>query len=330
MQREYIDLINEMKSYITPHIIERGYDYYISDHVSEVHTDQEWITATVMGSYDDYTVRIHREEFYRSECDCPYDDYCKHMAAVVYYVAKNGDKLLSRDQQNPVNHVEMEKKIEGLSEELLVDILQELFIRNPVSKSFFQQILNEKERSLQLKGEEIHNYNWAEAVAYFKRETPKVFAEAEALFEYTEEEYGYDEMDSIDFSEGIKVIDQWQEDLDQLIDSEVWIAGLAGYIVTIENLRIWKDEMITHRYTGYMDDYDFDRFDELIGTWLSKLEKHIDLYRSFMKKSKRNPDPLTEQMKHSILQNCHETEDFIDWFPILRESSSRVMVNCCT
>lgn len=46
------------------------------------------IHATVLGNYGDYSVQVHVADFIKSRCNCPYGDYCKHMAAVVYYVTR--------------------------------------------------------------------------------------------------------------------------------------------------------------------------------------------------------------------------------------------------
>lgn len=87
LKNPFQQLTEQMNQYIAPHIMERGFDYYLQGQVEEVEIGETWIKATVLGSYGDYWVKVHRERFSLSECDCPYEDYCKHMAAVIYQVA---------------------------------------------------------------------------------------------------------------------------------------------------------------------------------------------------------------------------------------------------
>lgn len=78
----------EWNEFFESRILDRGYDYYLSDLVSNISIKEDVIRATVFGS-DDYHVLIYKEgnEISDMECECPYADkgyYCKHMAAVLY------------------------------------------------------------------------------------------------------------------------------------------------------------------------------------------------------------------------------------------------------
>ena len=42
------------------------------------------VFAFVTGNAGNYEVVIDLEDFSESNCECPYENYCKHMAAVVY------------------------------------------------------------------------------------------------------------------------------------------------------------------------------------------------------------------------------------------------------
>jgi uncharacterized Zn finger protein len=84
--QDWTSLMREMDRYVPDHIIDRGCEYWEQGLVEEVRIEQQWIRATVLGNYGDYDVKVHRSDFSKSRCDCPYEGYCKHMAAVVYYV----------------------------------------------------------------------------------------------------------------------------------------------------------------------------------------------------------------------------------------------------
>ena len=76
------------KKLFKPWILERGYEYFDEQRVTDLEINSDQVTAYVMGS-DDYYVSILLDnneptEFY---CNCPYaegGEYCKHMAAVLF------------------------------------------------------------------------------------------------------------------------------------------------------------------------------------------------------------------------------------------------------
>lgn len=71
-----------------PHILERGYEYFLEERVVDFWLKDDLIKASVAGT-DDYEVVIEGigYDFPRLYCDCPFadtDNNCKHMAAVLY------------------------------------------------------------------------------------------------------------------------------------------------------------------------------------------------------------------------------------------------------
>jgi uncharacterized Zn finger protein len=79
----------------SPHILERGYNYYMDGLVSRIEKAEEGYQATVEGTAE-YTVSIfcRGERVTGMDCDCPYagdGNYCKHMAAVLYELENPGD-----------------------------------------------------------------------------------------------------------------------------------------------------------------------------------------------------------------------------------------------
>lgn len=81
-----IDFENEFLVYV----LSRGYEYYTDNRVSDVTINDDIVSATVNGN-DEYKVTLEIEDnmFFDGECSCPYfesNGYCKHMAAVLYYL----------------------------------------------------------------------------------------------------------------------------------------------------------------------------------------------------------------------------------------------------
>ena len=109
------------------HILNRGYDYYISGKVDKVEINNDEVTAIVHGN-DDYKVSLTVEDdiFLGGECSCPYNEdgeYCKHMAAVLYYLNGNQELSLKQndDLENIINRIDNEKLKEFLYQSLRND-----------------------------------------------------------------------------------------------------------------------------------------------------------------------------------------------------------------
>ena len=82
-----------------PHILERGYDYYMTGAVEGLQRpdpDDTFYEAVVDGSRS-YHVEIQydRGSVMDMQCDCPYamdGKNCKHMAAVLYEIEEKQEK----------------------------------------------------------------------------------------------------------------------------------------------------------------------------------------------------------------------------------------------
>lgn len=93
----------EVSKYMTPVILERGLEYYQRGRVSNIQESTEDILATVRGS-EPYFVIIDKQEFRSgSRCSCPYESFCKHMAAVFFAVYEDfgNPEELRWDWNNP-------------------------------------------------------------------------------------------------------------------------------------------------------------------------------------------------------------------------------------
>ncbi len=93
----------DFESDFLDYILTRGYEYYIDNKVSNVVVKDNFIKATVEGN-NKYKVNLKIQDnvFIDGKCSCPYYDsngYCKHMAAVLYYVNNN-------DLNKKVNNLE--------------------------------------------------------------------------------------------------------------------------------------------------------------------------------------------------------------------------------
>ena len=129
-----------------PHILARGYDYYIEGAVYKLKIDVNEITARVSGTVD-YKVEIElsNNRVIAMSCNCPYaedDNNCKHMAAVMYEAFEvEDDEDDDRDYVDvDVAEDEVDDVIEASSDD---DILSNMVESAPIEtvKAFLKSIL---------------------------------------------------------------------------------------------------------------------------------------------------------------------------------------------
>ena len=95
-----MDIDMDWRHLFAPHILDRGFGYYISDAVEDMEISDEKISAKVEGT-ETYEVEIDLEdgEIADMYCSCPYaadGSNCKHMAAVLYEWEKEGESPAER------------------------------------------------------------------------------------------------------------------------------------------------------------------------------------------------------------------------------------------
>ncbi len=109
----YAYLLNDITKWIPKYIVDRGYEYYEDGHVEEVEIHDKKVFAFVTGNAGNYEVMIDLENFTESSCECPYENYCKHMAAVVYDIQSAGESTVK-------------EKLKDLEKEELLTLLNRL------------------------------------------------------------------------------------------------------------------------------------------------------------------------------------------------------------
>ncbi|MGE7872366.1 SWIM zinc finger family protein [Bacillus paramycoides] len=109
----YADLLKDITKWIPKYIIDRGYEYYEEGHVEDVEIHDKKVFAFVTGNAGNYEVIIDLEDFTESSCECPYENYCKHMAAVVYEIQGAGESTVK-------------EQLKGLEKEELLTVLNRL------------------------------------------------------------------------------------------------------------------------------------------------------------------------------------------------------------
>ncbi len=129
-----------------PHILERGYNYYLEERVGNIVWKENNINALVSGT-DEYHVIIQLTEdnsvIKYLNCDCPYamdGNNCKHEAAVLYRLSEEatvlgGNSELRMDgliEELSKQQTELRKIIDSIPEDEIKGMLYDLAKQNDV------------------------------------------------------------------------------------------------------------------------------------------------------------------------------------------------------
>jgi hypothetical protein len=336
-------LWTEMKHHIPAYIIDRGIEYYEQGLVEELEVKAPWVRATVLGNYGDYIVKVHLTDFAKSGCDCPYESYCKHMAAVVYCVSRDFPESsddaedasvpsavlqkLSDAAAETVGYLpqsrtdtQLEERLSCLEQKELYGIIHQLVETMPSLRETIRLILIERERTAALNSSEILHLQLYSALAHYQKVVPLILQECEALFvkremnsdedDEWEDHYEYDEEEQIvwDFANGVERLLRFGQLLLKQVTPSHYISGTVGLLTVVVGVMDWIDR------------YD----DEYSGSELTDgcLEFEACLWEALERvKTYRCQDPQAQtfirDLVEWIVNQCRKLDDLLGWTTIL-------------
>ncbi|WP_027398956.1 SWIM zinc finger family protein [Anaerovorax odorimutans] len=116
------------------HILDRGFQYYKQGSVEDYWQGEDFIEATVQGSEAyDVSIDIIDGKIIEMYCNCPYAEegnYCKHMAAVLFYMEENHDSFNVKKTWAGSNKLSEVVPLKGESVRGLVEKTDEKVIRD--------------------------------------------------------------------------------------------------------------------------------------------------------------------------------------------------------
>lgn len=117
-------------------ILQRGYQYYTAGHVVDVAriNESNW-QVEVKGTYPyvvDITMDAHKEITYM-DCDCPYEQKCKHIVAALYAIREEMHNL----PKQATKKLSLKQLLQGQTKEQLIDMIISIGKNHP---AFLQQI----------------------------------------------------------------------------------------------------------------------------------------------------------------------------------------------
>ncbi len=112
-------------------ILDRGYDYYMSDNILEMKHQSHYLLARVKGEQD-YQIKIDLDNIEDMSCECQYfqsGNYCKHLAAVLF--AYDDKPIEAQEEVVDVNDI-----IDSFSKNQLQQILKDLILEDENIKNY--------------------------------------------------------------------------------------------------------------------------------------------------------------------------------------------------
>ena len=128
--------LKNFEKIVEPKIIDRGFDYYESDYVTDVdQVGKGEFCATVEGT-EEYTVFIKLDKdlnITEHTCDCPYDwgNVCKHEVAVMYYIKDS--ELYNQPIEKSIFH-RIKQDLEKRGKKELIEMILNLSKRKKAIK----------------------------------------------------------------------------------------------------------------------------------------------------------------------------------------------------
>ncbi|MFX4263453.1 SWIM zinc finger family protein [Pelotomaculum propionicicum] len=345
MMKEYHDfklLLNEMNKYIRDYIADRGLAYYEQGLVENVRIKEPWIHATVLGNYGDYEVQVHMTDFSKSRCGCPYDDYCKHMAAVVFYVtrgyadqpARNEPAVFSRAgasdkagtsetlEQQPVRQPgnDLQQHLKDMDKDYLLETITRLVEIEPSTEETLRLILTERERNADLHSDKVRQLGLYSSLAYHQKRFPSILKECESLFtkidtadEDSFDRYGYcdDDYDYItvwDFTKGLEILHRYGQELLKMVTAEHYIPGIMGLLAAVTELEDWS--------ANYEDEYGESDLVDFCSEFEDYLWEALERVRDYQLHDRQAQTFLKELIDWVMLQ-CKKLDDLPVWTSVL-------------
>ncbi|QQE79171.1 SWIM zinc finger domain-containing protein [Alicyclobacillus sp. SO9] len=244
-------LLHGLGRWVEPHIIQRGRDYYELGNVERLEVRSDFIEAVVRGSTDHYQTSIHIANFPSSECNCPYEDYCKHMVAVVYAAAAQ-ENAAQIEGDNPVQASEgrVMALLSTLPHDSLMEVIDLALQDNP---EFAQHISLWFGRWQTRQGIKrvLVGMDTLQAISYFDKRVPAVVRDAEQTFKSSmwDEDEPLDQYD--DWADpvysspvwhckgGIAHIRNWCDTLLAALTPETAVAVVIGVALTLSRVASW-------------------------------------------------------------------------------------------
>lgn len=142
--------INTFEKQFNTTILKRGLDYYTNGHVEDIVQidDYNWQAEVDGSSTYVVDVRINTNgSITYADCDCPYDDDCKHIAAV-FYAIRDQQGTASAQTTTSVNKPTLQQVLQSQTKEQLVELITKVGQNHPTFIKELEMLVTTPDDSL--------------------------------------------------------------------------------------------------------------------------------------------------------------------------------------
>lgn len=127
-----------LDEYFLSRILTRGENYFREGRV-QIIGQRDLIYSAIVHGNDDYLVEVDLEELEYAFCNCPYDDWCKHIVAVLLEIKQNGTDPLESEpiiskQMDTTHPSETLKKLKVVLKPYILKFYDILALNFPLRK----------------------------------------------------------------------------------------------------------------------------------------------------------------------------------------------------
>lgn len=145
------------EQFFPPQILKRGKDYFKKGFVEDLEEEEMTWSATVLGSNAEYYVEItlnSKGELEDAYCDCPYDEDCKHMVAMLYAIEQKRNSPSEQTVKLPTvkktKPKDLKQLLTTLKKEQLIELVLQFSEKYPEVKTELQLQFSETENKIAL------------------------------------------------------------------------------------------------------------------------------------------------------------------------------------
>ena len=89
----YAYLLKDITKWIPKYIVDKGYEYYEGGHVEDVEIQDKKCLLSLL-EMQGIMKQLSISKIFQKVTVCPYENYCKHMVAVVYDMQGAGESAV--------------------------------------------------------------------------------------------------------------------------------------------------------------------------------------------------------------------------------------------
>ncbi|WP_201714993.1 SWIM zinc finger family protein [Rossellomorea arthrocnemi] len=134
---DFSGLMIEMEIHVNETIMKRGLTYYRGNRILDADIFPTHVHGVVNGKGDDYDTIVYLDQFEQSICTCPFNGYCKHIAALVFFLQ---DHKELRENET----ISFSAEISSFSKDDLVQMVQTLGEKNSFIRQAVLDYIKEK------------------------------------------------------------------------------------------------------------------------------------------------------------------------------------------